>query len=307
MIILVKRFFNIFLTWQKFSAMSKNNNPVVQNSDIPKLIKLLGRLLQLVSPVLAAKFASKLFITPIKYKTPKRELHMLNDSSQEYLYVPAINKTIRIYHYGNSDKKVLLVHGWSGRGTQLVKIADELLKACYATISFDAPAHGKSEGKTTIMTEFIASVLELDKRYGNFEFAIGHSLGGMTVLNAIRQNLILKKAVIIGSGDVIQDIVDEFIDKLTLKPEIGRILKIKFEKKFGEPMENYSSNVAARFVDIPVLIVHDEDDEDVPLKAAINIHKYLKNSEIFITKKMGHRKILGNEGVLKQILDFLEK
>jgi hypothetical protein len=24
--------------------------------------------------------------------------------------------------------KILLVHGWSGRGTQLVKIADELLK-----------------------------------------------------------------------------------------------------------------------------------------------------------------------------------
>jgi hypothetical protein len=42
-----------------------------------------------------------------------------------------------------------------GRGTQLFKIADELLKQGYSTISFDAPAHGKSPGKTTIMVDFI--------------------------------------------------------------------------------------------------------------------------------------------------------
>ena len=41
---------------------------------------------------------------------------------------------------------------------------------------------------------------------------IGHSLGGMSVLNAIKQNLQVKKAVIIGSGDIIQDIIDQFID-----------------------------------------------------------------------------------------------
>jgi hypothetical protein len=42
-----------------------------------------------------------------------------------------------------------------GRGTQLFKIADELLKQGYSTIGFDAPAHGKSPGKTTIMVDFI--------------------------------------------------------------------------------------------------------------------------------------------------------
>jgi alpha-beta hydrolase superfamily lysophospholipase len=80
-------------------------------------------------------------------------------------------------------KKVLLVHGWSGRGTQLFKIADELLKQGYSTISFDAPAHGKSPGKTTIMVDFITTILEIEKQFGPFDAAIGHSLGGMSVLN----------------------------------------------------------------------------------------------------------------------------
>jgi alpha-beta hydrolase superfamily lysophospholipase len=80
-------------------------------------------------------------------------------------------------------KRVLLVHGWSGRGTQLFKIADELLKQGYSTISFDAPAHGKSPGKTTIMVDFITTI-EINKQFGPFDAAIGHSLGGMSVLNA---------------------------------------------------------------------------------------------------------------------------
>ena len=73
--------------------------------------------------------------------------------------------------------------------TQLFKIADALLKEGYTTISFDAPAHGKSPGNSTIMIEFIASIFELERQFGPFEIAIGHSLGGMAVLNAAKSGL----------------------------------------------------------------------------------------------------------------------
>jgi pimeloyl-ACP methyl ester carboxylesterase len=201
---------------------------------------------------------------------------------------------------------VLLVHGWSGRGTQLVKIADEMLKLGYMTLSFDAPAHGKSKGNSSIMTEFIASILEIDKQYGPFEFAIGHSLGGMSVLNAIKQNLQVKKAVIIGSGDIIQDIIDDFIGKLKLKPEYGVKLKDHFEAKFGGKMNDYSAYKAAEKTEIPVLIVHDKDDDDVSVKAAYHIQKHLKNSEIMITEGLGHRKILGDDNVTQKIIEFIK-
>ena len=150
---------------------------------------------------------------------------MDNESIKNEVKIPAINKSILTYEYGKSDKKILLVHGWSGRGTQLFKIADELLQNGYSTISFDAPAHGKSEGKMTIMSEFIASILELEKQYGPFEIAVGHSLGGMSVLNAIKDGLQVKKAIVIGSGDVVQDILDEFIFKLGLKQKFSERLR----------------------------------------------------------------------------------
>lgn len=189
----------------------------------------------------------------------------------------------------------------------MVKIADELVKSGYQTISFDAPAHGKSQGKTTIMTEFIASILEIEKQYGPFEFAIGHSLGGMSILNAIKQNFKVNKAVIIGSGDIIQDILDDFVAKLKLNPKIAVSLKQHFEKKFGESMENYSAHVAAQKVKIPVLVIHDQNDHDVAVKAAYNIDKHLENSELMITEHLGHRKILGNEIVINRIKEFIKK
>ena len=287
--------------------MPKKKQKQAQVIEIPKAILFIAKFLQAVSPSLTTKFAAKLFTTPIRHKLPKRELHMERESVQKSIVVPEIQKEIVVYEYGKSDKKVLLVHGWSGRGTQLVKIADELLKLGYMTISFDAPAHGKSKGNSSIMIEFIASILEIEKQYGPFEFAIGHSLGGMSVLNAIKQNLQVKKAVIIGSGDIIQDIIDDFICKLQLKPEFGIKLRDHFEAKFGGKMDDYSAYKAAEKTEVPVFVIHDKDDDDVSVKAAYNIQKHLKQSEIMITEGLGHRKILGDENVIQKVKEFITK
>ena len=286
--------------------MSKKNKSVNQSLQIPKIIILFANFLQSISLKLTTLFVARLFTTPIKHRIPKREFHMDSESIQSELKIHSIKKTINSYVYGSGNMKILLVHGWSGRGTQLVKIADTMLEQGYTVVSFDAPSHGKSKGNVSIMTEFIATILEIENQLGPFEFAIGHSLGGMSIINAIKQNLNIKKAVIIGSGDLIQDIVDEFIRKLQLKPIIGDLMRIHFENKFNESMNDYSTSVVAKHVKIPVLIIHDEDDEDVNIKAALNIHKNLINSKLLITRELGHRKILGNQIVLDNIKEFLK-
>ena len=288
-----------------FIEMTKKVRIPNQSLQIPKAITRTAKLLQAISPKLAVLFAAKLFTTPLKHKIPKRELEMENNSKQSKLLIPKINKEIILYEYGDSQKKVLLVHGWSGRGTQLFKIADELLLNGFSTVSFDAPAHGKSASKTTLMPEFIASILEIEKQSGPFEFAIGHSLGAMSILNANKQGLEIKKAVIIGSGDVIQDIMDDFVFKLQLKPEIGILMKNHFEKKYGLEMDSYSANVAAQSVTIPILLIHDQNDNEIPVKVAHTIHRNLMKGQIFITEKLGHRKILGDKNVIERIIDFI--
>ncbi|MDI6034218.1 alpha/beta hydrolase [Flavobacterium sp. LB2P84] len=286
--------------------MTKKTSNHTQSLKIPKIILLTSKLISFISPKLITLFTAKLFTTPIKHKIPKRELEMDRNSIQKLIPIPAIDKEVVLYEYGKSEKKILLVHGWSGRGTQLFKIADELLKAGYSTISFDAPAHGKSPGKTTIMVDFIATILEIDKQFGPFEAAIGHSLGGMSVLNAIKKGLKVNHAVVIGSGDIVEDIMDDFVAKLELRPIISTLLRLHFEKKYGEKMNSYSAFLAAKETTIPVLVIHDNNDPEVPVKAGIHIHKYLKNGELLLTDGLGHRKILGNNKVIEKTVQFIQ-
>ena len=286
--------------------MAKKASNPTQSLKIPQFIILTSRLCAFISTNLVTNYAARLFTTPIKHKVPKRELDMDHKSVQNTIFVPEINKNIVIYKYGTAERKILLVHGWSGRGTQLFKIADELIKIGFSTISFDAPAHGKSAGKTTIMSEFIASALEIEKLYGPFNIAIGHSLGGMSVLNAIKDGLKVEKAIIIGSGDIVQDILDEFIAKLTLKQEISNRLRDLFEVKYKVKMNDFSAYKAAQKIKIPVLVIHDKDDPEVSVKAGIHIHQQLQNGALFLTEGLGHRKILGNQNVIKKILEFIK-
>ncbi len=273
---------------------------------IPSNIIKTGKFLQSISLSLATKFAAKLFITPIKYTPPKREEVMDQKSVQKDFTIKEIDRGIRVYEYGQSDKKILLVHGWSGRGTQMFKIADALLKAGFMTISFDAPAHGKSPGKTTMMPHFIAACLELEQHYGSFYAAVGHSLGGMSLLNAVRKGLQLEKLVLIGTGDSITEISFEFVKNLQLKPEVADRIKKYFDKLHDEDIDRYSGSEAAAFVHIPTLVIHDEDDKDVSVNCARRIAKNLKNSELVITQKLGHRMILANREVIEKICNFVD-
>lgn len=289
---------------------NKANNIVIPSINVPKIpasIIATGKILQFIAPPLATLFAIKLFRTPIRFKTPEREKMMAESAQKKMVLIPKLNQEVMVYSYGYSKRKVLLIHGWSGRGTQLFKIADKLLENGFMTISFDAPAHGKSTGKKTMMNEFVTTALFLEKEFGPFEIAIGHSLGAMTVLNSIKQGLNLKKAIVIGSGDVISDIVKEFVAKLQLKPKMVDKIKYHFYKNFGEDIDNYSAYIAAKNVKIPTLVLHDTEDTDVPVSCAHHIRQNLEQGEILITNGLGHRRILKDSQVINRIIEFINR
>ncbi|MDO9037929.1 MAG: alpha/beta hydrolase [Lutibacter sp.] len=289
---------------------TKANNITTSSITVPKIpasIIATGKILQYLAPPLAVLYSIKLFRTPIRFKTPARENMMADSAQKKLVMIPDLNKEVMVYSYGYSKRKVLLIHGWSGRGTQLFKIADKLLENGFMTISFDAPAHGKSTGKTTMMNEFVKTALFLEKEFGPFEIAIGHSLGGMTVLNSVKIGLNVKKAVVIGSGDVITDIIEQFVAKLELKPIIVDKIKNHFYRKFGEGIDNYSAYIAAKSVKIPTFVIHDTEDVEVPVSCAHHIRQNLDQGEILITNGLGHSRILKDSKVINRIVEFINR
>lgn len=283
----------------------KKDKIPVQRLLVPKYILATGKILTFLSPFLASRFAAKLFLTPFRYKLPERERKMDEESKHTTLMVPSINREIIVYEYGNSPRKILLAHGWSGRGTQLAVMADELLKHGYSVVSFDAPAHGRAPGKWSMMPFFIEAIHFLEEKYGPFEAIIGHSLGGMASLKAVKDGLTVNKLVIIGTANSVTHITREFAHNMKMNEKVAKLMKKYFDKKFGQDMDTYSGAVSAKEVKIPTLVVHDEHDVDVHVSSAHEIVDNLDKGELFLTEDLGHRRILGNKKVIKKIIEFL--
>ena len=273
---------------------------------IPKLVLVFARLLQFISHKLVVIFASKLFVTPINFKTPKREIAMDESSQKRFLFIPEINKNIHILSYGFSDKKVLLAHGWSGRRTQLFMIANKLLEKGFMVVSFDAPAHGKSSGRTTNMIEYIKTITAINKEFGPFESAIGHSFGGMAIVNTNANKEMFKTIVTIGAGDKIEDIISNFIRDLGLKRIISKKLIQYLQKKWQINISNFALHKIVKKNKTPTLVVHDEKDNDVDVSCAHNIKENLINGSILISNGLGHTRILRDQNIINKTINFIE-
>tara|TARA_B110000091_G_C13802626_1_gene470965 strand:- start:704 stop:1585 length:882 start_codon:yes stop_codon:yes gene_type:complete len=272
---------------------------------VPKLVLIIVKMVQFLSHKLVVALAAKLFTAPIKFKTPMREFAMDESSQKSRLSVPEINKNIHVLSYGYSDKKVLLAHGWSGRSTQLFMIANRLLEKGYMVISFDGPAHGKSSGKTTNMVEYMTTIKAINKEHGPFQAAVGHSFGGMAIVNTNADTSIFKTVVTIGSGDKVEDILSNFTNGLGLKKSISKKLETYFESKWNVKIKDFSVYKAAQKMKTPTLVIHDILDGDVAVSCAQNIRQNSENGRLLITNGLGHTKILRDKKTTHKIVDFI--
>ena len=230
---------------------------------------------------------------------------MRESAKKERFTVEKLRKDIQVYIYGYSRVKVLLVHGWAGRGTQLYNLADKILENKMMVVSFDGPAHGLSEGKRTNMLEFVETIRAVHEKYGPFDLAIGHSFGGMSLINAVADGLNINKLVTIGADNSIPEFFDYFVHKMELKNIVSWKLARMFEKKYNRNLNDLSSEVQARRIDIPVLVLHDSKDKYVPVSSAMAIRQNLKNGQILMTNDLGHHRIFKDPEVIERIIDFI--
>ena len=284
----------------------ENLKPVDSKSlQIPKNIILAFSILQKVSSALAGKFAVKLFLKPINYPTPKRELAF--KSSLPEIIEEVNGKTFSLNIIGNEKPKILLIHGWSGRASQFYKLGSALSDKNISYATFTATAHGNSNAKETSLVDFIASTELILEKHGSIDILIGHSLGGVAALNAASKNNAIKKLITIGSPASITSSIDDFCNILNLNKKVNRIIIQYIKTHFSESFEEQSASFLAKDATAKGLVIHDVQDNDVKVESAKIIHEYWKESELLITKKLGHRRILSDQKVIDAILDFINQ
>ncbi len=261
-------------------------------------------ILEKLSLSLASRFAFYMFFKPIKFPLPEREKAIRKKATKHKLHTD--KSPFTLLEWGNPQaKRVLLVHGWSGRGSQFHKIIEALLEKGFYVVAIDAPAHGGNKQKHTSMLEFVDAIEVSQNQFGPFDYAIGHSLGGMAIFNALEANLKPNKIVTIGTPDNIRHVVLDFCEKVHASPKVAERIIKKIENQFVMKTEHASTDYLAQKFNPAGLIIHDEDDRDVGVDNAIELAKHWPNANLIITKGLGHRRVLMEQKVIDAIVGFL--
>ena len=283
---------------------NKKASPVLR---IPIWIRFGVWFSQKLSTSLATQLALQLFFRPQRFKRPVREQHMHEHALKTSCYIPKIDKEIQVFRFSGKGAKVLLLHGWSGRGTQLFAFANELRKSNTEIVTFDMPAHGQSLGNKTNIVELVACIKEVHAKYGPFDHAIAHSMGSMALLRALRDGILMKSATIIGSGDKIRDVFYRFSEQIQFSYKVTERMIQTVEKQFGMNLESYSSSMSLEHLKMPLLIVHDKDDKETHFAYSKDLHEIANNSELLLTTGLGHHRILRDSKTVQRIIQFINQ
>ena len=278
---------------------------IKQGIKIPSYIKYGLQLMEFLSPYVTMRIASYLFSLPYKFKIPVKEIEVMEKRKKGFLHVPVLNKSICIYNWPANGKNILLVHGWSGRGTSMYKIAQILNKSGFNVISFDAPAHGNSKGTTTGAPEFMHSINLLNNHFNGFYAIIGHSLATVPIFKCYKNLRGVNKIVTIGSVNKMIDIFVNLKNRLGLKKYTFDIMIDYMEKKFDVSIDSWAAEKMTQQIECKMLMFHDKDDSEIPIKCSRILNKKLKNSKLIETTGLGHSRILKDIDVAKKIKTFI--
>ena len=147
---------------------------------ILKLIKWFIPKLAFFSKNLAVKTATYFFLTPFRVPFSEKEKQYLQSLEKSVFTING--KKTWVYQDGTFTKTCLFIHGWAGKGVQVLPLVSMLKEKGYRVICFDAPAHGYSEGKQSSIPEFTDLVKTVQENYGTIDLVIGPFDGRSSIL-----------------------------------------------------------------------------------------------------------------------------
>jgi pimeloyl-ACP methyl ester carboxylesterase len=247
-----------------------------------------------------------LFSTPPRYQEPAREAEVLRDA--ERFSVPFQGIELAAYSWGppEGSPAILLVHGWAGRGGQLGSFVAPLVAAGHRVIAFDAPAHGRTPGRRTNALGVGASILRMGEAVGPFRAVVAHSFGAACSTLALSEGLAAEKVVYLAPACHIEQAVRGFARQFGLSWPVEYSLREEMERNFGTGVwYRFSATRAARELKLPALIVHDIGDDEVPYREGQSLAHAWPGARLVVTSSLGHRRILRDEGVIRDAVEFI--
>lgn len=263
--------------------------------------RVAGAALSAIAPATAARLAERLFLTPPR---PASESGALRAARAHA--IPLGARRVQSWTWGDGPT-VLLVHGWGGRGSQLTGLVEPLLARGFSVTTFDAPAHGDSDGRQVTLPEMVDALRAVAAAHAPIHGIVAHSVGAAVTARAVYEGLAAGALVFIAPAAELVTPSLAFGDALGLSRRVRELMRARIERRAGVSWDAFDVVRLAASQTAPLLVIHDRGDGEVPWQHGVAIARAWPLAELLTTDALGHRRILRDPDVIAETASFLAR
>jgi len=236
--------------------------------------------------------------------TPKRRARQriaepLRDAEQVEIETPA--GKIAAWRHG-AGPAVLLVHGWQDDNSLWSPLISALAELGIASVAFDLPGHGFSEGETCPPSVAAAALQQIADRLGPIDAVVTHSFGGPVTGFALLNGFAPRRIVLIAPPRGRNKRWFDFAEEKGISPDVVHRAREIYAAEAGLHATFDLAEVASP---IETLVLHSMDDDAVEWQNGEAIAQQWPNAELVLCDGLGHRMIAQDRSVIDRVVQFV--
>jgi len=260
-------------------------------------------------PALAVRAAYRLFGTPLPPKWISRRRGWSPDWHIEQWPFEDASLTLYSRPAAPHGPVVLLVHGWGGHAGQMLALANRLGEQGLRPVMVEMPAHGRSGGSASNLPQF-ARVLEyvtarLQQQGHTLRAVVAHSLAANASAYAASRGLAAGRLVLLAPPASPLEYTRLFAHVFGLSEATRAAMQRRIEAREGILMPQFEPAAVGPRIALPTLVVHDRHDSINRFADGVAYSEAIAGARLVATEGLGHRKILKDEEVLREVAAFL--
>jgi pimeloyl-ACP methyl ester carboxylesterase len=203
------------------------------------------------------------------------------------------------WRYGEGPH-VAVLHGWDGSAADFRWIVPALVEAGMSVTAVDAPGHGVSGGDRSSVLSLARTLAEVVDASAPTVAVIAHSFGAPAAAWAISHGLRTERLVLVAPAAE----PGAYVDALgALGGDRVRWLAAEaMGRRVGAAVDEVSLYTSAQKLTLPVTILHDRGDREVPAAASQALASQWPSASLLLTDGLGHRRILRDPGAVAAVV-----
>jgi alpha/beta superfamily hydrolase len=274
------------------------------NQVIKKITIALSHQLTKLLPAFSTKLSYQILLNPFgrrEYSTnllpPHKEVKLTTKMGE-----------VNLFHFPGGDKHVFLSHGWADSTLRFKHLIKALHLAGFSIWSIDHIGHGKSDGKKSHLFGFLdglrTSLEYIDNQGIDLHSIIGHSMGGVGILNLEKDFLENKKVILLSlPGKFFENMFTRVNSAGISSLMLLNILEV-ISAENNLVWKDLAPVNQIHKINENFLFLHDTEDRIAKYSELLPI-KDESNARLISTTGLGHVKILRDEKTLENIVNFL--